>query len=241
MFYSEVEFNICRNRYSLTLSMGNSSSPSLSIMKSQSCCWFYFVSQDLISIQYYSYQLTIFLLATGFQESNDVSHTVAINGVPFNSVRSRILQLFIKRNKRMSKVHSPRCEWVDHAEGASTGDMGASGGVLPEGYGHDGPGVCVGDGQTEDEGVPSQGGRGDALLPTPDLLFCLHDRKEIRLFQTIWYSFARCHTKWPTTQFLYLSTRSRHHQAPITTICGLYRRQYMDIEHWTSLHHTTTC
>ena len=37
-------------------------------------------------------------------------------------------------------------------------------GVLSEGYGHEGPGVCVGDGQTETEGVPSQGGRGDALL-----------------------------------------------------------------------------
>ena len=35
---------------------------------------------------------------------------------------------------------------------------------LSEGYAHDGPGVCLGDGQTEDEGVPSQGGRGDALL-----------------------------------------------------------------------------
>ena len=34
----------------------------------------------------------------------------------------------------------------------------------PEGYGHNGPGVCLGDGQTEDEGVPSHGGRGDALL-----------------------------------------------------------------------------
>ena len=40
----------------------------------------------------------------------------------------------------------------------------ASGGVLSEGYGHGGPGVCLGDGQTEAEGVPSQGGRGDALL-----------------------------------------------------------------------------
>ena len=60
-----------------------------------------------------------------------------------------------------------------------------SGGVLSEGYGHDGPGVCLGDGQTEAlsegcvhggpgvclgdgqteaEGVPSQGGRGDTLL-----------------------------------------------------------------------------
>ena len=37
-------------------------------------------------------------------------------------------------------------------------------GGLSEGYGHGGPGVCLGDGQTEAEGVPSQGGRGDALL-----------------------------------------------------------------------------
>ena len=50
------------------------------------------------------------------------------------------------------------------AEGASTRFMVASGGVLSEGYGHGGPGVCLGDGQTEAEGVPSQGGRGNALL-----------------------------------------------------------------------------
>ena len=47
--------------------------------------------------------------------------------------------------------------------GASTRFMVASGGVLYEGYGHDGPGVCLGDGQTEAEEVPSQGG-GDAAL-----------------------------------------------------------------------------
>ena len=29
---------------------------------------------------------------------------------------------------------------------------------------HGGPGACLGDGQTEAEGVPSRGGRGDALL-----------------------------------------------------------------------------
>ena len=40
--------------------------------------------------------------------------------------------------------------------GASTGFMVASGGVLSEGYGHEGPGACLGDGQTEAEGVPSQ-------------------------------------------------------------------------------------
>ena len=37
-------------------------------------------------------------------------------------------------------------------------------GGLSEGYGHGGPGVCLGDSQTEAEGVPSQGGHGDALL-----------------------------------------------------------------------------
>ena len=42
--------------------------------------------------------------------------------------------------------------------------MPRSGGVLSEGDGHSGPGVCLGDGQTEAEGIPSQDGRGDALL-----------------------------------------------------------------------------
>ena len=39
-----------------------------------------------------------------------------------------------------------------------------SGGVLSVGQGDDGPGVCLGDGQTEAEGVPLQSRRGDALL-----------------------------------------------------------------------------
>ena len=42
--------------------------------------------------------------------------------------------------------------------------MVASGGGLSEEYGHGGPGVGLGDGKTEAEGVPSQGGRGDALF-----------------------------------------------------------------------------
>ena len=53
---------------------------------------------------------------------------------------------------------------ADHAEGAPTGFTVASGGVLSEGCGHGGPGVCLGDGQTKAGGVPSQGGRGDVLL-----------------------------------------------------------------------------
>ena len=42
--------------------------------------------------------------------------------------------------------------------------------VLSEGYGHGGPGVCLVDSQTEAEGVPWQGGRGDPLfqrMPLP--------------------------------------------------------------------------
>ena len=45
-----------------------------------------------------------------------------------------------------------------------TGFTVASGRVLFEGYGHNGPGVCLGGGQTKAEGVSSQGGRGDALF-----------------------------------------------------------------------------
>ena len=57
-----------------------------------------------------------------------------------------------------------RSEGLDLVEGSSTGFMVASGGVLSEGYGHGRPGVCLGNGQTEAEGVPSVRGRGDALL-----------------------------------------------------------------------------
>ena len=57
-----------------------------------------------------------------------------------------------------------RSEWLDDAEGATTSFTIASGGVLSEGYGHGRPGVCLGDGQTETEGVLLQGGCGDALL-----------------------------------------------------------------------------
>ena len=40
----------------------------------------------------------------------------------------------------------------------------APGGVLSERHGHVVPRVCLGDDQTEAEGVPSHGGCGDALL-----------------------------------------------------------------------------
>ena len=42
-----------------------------------------------------------------------------------------------------------RSVWLVHAAGASTRFMVASGGVLSEGNGHGGSGVCLGDGQTE--------------------------------------------------------------------------------------------
>ena len=48
--------------------------------------------------------------------------------------------------------------------GASTRFIVASGGILSEGCGHGGPGVCLGDGQTEAELIPPQGGGDDALL-----------------------------------------------------------------------------
>ena len=64
----------------------------------------------------------------------------------------------------------PGSKGLGHAEGAPTCFTVASGGGLPEGYGHAGPGVCLGDGQTEAQVVPSQGGRGDVLLgPTPHI------------------------------------------------------------------------
>ena len=56
-----------------------------------------------------------------------------------------------------------RFERLNYAEAPTTCFVFASVGVLSEGYGHGGSVVCLGDGQTEAEGVPSQGGRGDAL------------------------------------------------------------------------------
>ena len=53
--------------------------------------------------------------------------------------------------------------WLDHAEGAACMLRGtALDGVLSEGYWRGVSGV--GDSQTEAEGVPSKGGRGEALL-----------------------------------------------------------------------------
>ena len=42
-------------------------------------------------------------------------------------------------------------EWLGHAEGASPSLMVASGEAPSEVYGHGGPGVCLGDGQTKAE------------------------------------------------------------------------------------------
>ena len=49
---------------------------------------------------------------------------------------------------RSSNSFLSRSEGLDHAEEASTSFIVASGGVLSDGYGHDEPGVCLGDGQT---------------------------------------------------------------------------------------------
>ena len=55
-------------------------------------------------------------------------------------------------------------EWLGHAEGASPSLMVASGEAPSEVYGHGGPGVSLGDGQTKAEEVLSQCGRGDTLF-----------------------------------------------------------------------------
>ena len=52
---------------------------------------------------------------------------------------------------RPSDTFLPRDEGLDHAETASVGFMVVSDGVLSEGCGHGGLGVCLGDGQTEAE------------------------------------------------------------------------------------------
>ena len=79
--------------------------------------------------------------------------------------------------------------------------MVASDGVLSEGCGHDGPGVCLGDGQTEAEGVPWQGGCGEAYLA----------KKEGPMFCTncTWVGvtrilFSLCHrpTSWAIPEYL---------------------------------------
>ena len=49
-----------------------------------------------------------------------------------------------------------------------------------------GPGVCLGDGQMEDEGVQSKGGRGDALLLTwPDLTWPGYTRINERIYTVV--------------------------------------------------------
>ena len=54
-------------------------------------------------------------------------------------------------------------EWLDHAKVPPAYFVFASVGILPEGYGRDGPGVWLGDGQKV-EGVLSRRGWGDALV-----------------------------------------------------------------------------
>ena len=71
-----------------------------------------------------------------------------------------------RKNGRYQLKFLSTSEWLDNVEGASTGFMVASGGVLSGGYGHGGPGVCLGDGQTEAEGIPT---RRSGVCPIPDL------------------------------------------------------------------------
>ena len=68
-----------------------------------------------------------------------------------------------RRSRPLNSVFSGS-SGLDYAERSAACFVVASGGALSGRYGHDGPGVWLDDGQTEDEGVPSQGGRGDALF-----------------------------------------------------------------------------
>ena len=74
---------------------------------------------------------------------------------PFPKIFVRLAGIWINEQNDKRTTFLLRSERLDHAEGASTGFMFASGGVLSKGYGHGGPGVCLGNGQTEAEGVPS--------------------------------------------------------------------------------------
>ena len=78
-------------------------------------------------------------------------------------VWERQLRLYALRRIPPIGLYPVSISGLDHAEVPFPCFMVASGGGLFEGYGHGGPGVCLGDGQTEAGGVPSQGGRGDAL------------------------------------------------------------------------------
>ena len=76
----------------------------------------------------------------------------------------------VRNGKMPRRARKARSNGLIRVEGAPTSFMIASGGVLSEGYG---PGLRLGDGQTEAEGVPSLGRRGDALLPRmPPHLTC---------------------------------------------------------------------
>ena len=68
---------------------------------------------------------------------------------------------------------------MDHAEVSSTGKF-ASAGIISKGYGHGGPGVCLGDGQTEAEEVPLQCARGDSLRRPMLPYLTRHDEASVR-------------------------------------------------------------
>ena len=91
-------------------------------------------------------------------------HSAEVNSWETGFPRYGFLNIFSYSHVLKTRIlyyRDPR-GWI--MQGGVHDFMFASGGGLSEGYGRDGPGVCLGDGQTEAEGVPRQGGRGDALL-----------------------------------------------------------------------------
>ena len=120
-------------------------------IESQSAFWTCFVSR-------------IFFLENNHQRTNPEK----FSGVNLQLERTRHMPIRACGatscgGNRSSGSLLPRSEWLDHAERASTSSRVASGGPI-WGYGYHGLGDCLGDGQTEAEGVPSQGWYSNALL-----------------------------------------------------------------------------
>ena len=86
-----------------------------------------------------------------------MTFSVSLILLPLCLCRLSLTNLILLASRLPSAILSPthptaflsRSEGLDHAEGASKRVMVASGGVLSEGYGHGGPGICLGDGQRE--------------------------------------------------------------------------------------------
>ena len=76
-------------------------------------------------------------------------HMVTHCGIQYAPVLYQSIYRYRHTFISQSKISSSEPSWVRIGMVHRHGFMVASGGVLSEGYGLDGPGVCLGDGQTE--------------------------------------------------------------------------------------------